>query len=77
MAKLLDVNTIKKINLEVAKREGGRKQIDIAQITEIGAQISDIIYESRGLAGGVLYRNGERRAKLKRKKKAVARGKKS
>lgn len=78
MKEFLDVTTVKKIALEVAKREGGRKEVDIAQITEIVSEISDIVYESQGAAGAVLYKNGERRAKLKSKKRrGTIRGKKA
>jgi hypothetical protein len=37
--------TFKKLVKELAKRETGKKQVDIAQMTEIVSHLADIVYE--------------------------------
>lgn len=69
--------TINKIVLELCKREGLKKKIDIAQMREIVGHLSDMIYEDfEGNIVGcslrnffVLFANGRKRAKKKAKGK--------
>lgn len=62
------MKTIKALAKELAKREGKRKQVDIAQITEILGHLSDIAYNDYWDLF-VLAENGEKRAKKKAKVK--------
>ena len=48
--------TIKAIALEIAKREGKKKQVDIAQITEILGHLSDMSVEIKAVKSQVLIR---------------------
>ena len=75
--------TINKLVQELAKREGLKKQVDIAQMKEIVGHLSDMVYaelydlnspfvsmiNDMPTITSALYRNGEKRAKKKAKKK--------
>ena len=67
------IKTAKGIALELCKREAGKKQVDIAQMTEIVSHLSDMIiemeFEMRTLSD-ILLKNGTSR-KLKRDKGKV------
>ena len=67
------IRTVKAIALELCKREAGKKQVDIAQMTEIVAHLSDLMvemeFEMRTLPD-ILHKNGTIR-KLKRDKGKV------
>ena len=67
------IKTIKGIALELCKREAGKREVDIAQMTEIVAHLSDMMiemeFEMRTLSD-ILYKNGTIR-KLKRDKGKV------
>jgi hypothetical protein len=39
------IKTIKALAKELCKRESGKKQVDIAQMTEILGRLSDILFE--------------------------------
>lgn len=69
-----------KLAKEICKREGLKKQVDIAQVKEILGHVSDLMYETaspflrdlplpkkRSVLGS-LFANGARRAKRKDKK---------
>lgn len=59
------IKNMNKLAVAVAKREGGKKSLDIAQIKEVLAHLSDIVYqaspEERPLIEVMLYKNGKRR----------------
>jgi hypothetical protein len=66
------INSVKDIAQELAKREGLKKQVNVAQLTEVVAHLSDLIYQQIRMGAGrgelisqVLYKNGSRRAKAK------------
>lgn len=66
------INSAKEIANELASREGLKKQVNVAQLTEIVGHLSDMIYQQirngagRGeLISQILYKNGSRRAKRK------------
>lgn len=68
--------TIKQLAKEIAKREGLKKSVDIAQMQEILGHLSDILFEEfeqdgdiLGKTSDCLYDNGAKRAQKKRKKK--------
>ena len=73
--------TIKKLAKLIAEREGKKKQVDIAQITEILGVLSDLWFEQvqrtewkidtqcKSAIDVCLYLNGEKRAKRKGKKR--------
>lgn len=65
--------TINKLVKELCKREGLKKQVDIAQIREIIGHLSDMVHEFDDLYGndvvGALLENGRKRANRKRKGK--------
>jgi hypothetical protein len=62
------MRTIKALAKELAKREGKKKQVDIAQLTEVLGHLSDMVYEDCK-AMDILFNNGEKRAKKKSKVK--------
>lgn len=66
--------TIKQLAKELAKREGLKKQVDIAQIQELLGHLSDILFEEFERDGDILgetsdclYDNGAKRAKKRKK----------
>jgi hypothetical protein len=66
------INNVSGLAKELAKREGKKKQVDIAQLTEMLGHLSDIIFEqirfsdrSGELISQILYKNGSRRSKKK------------
>lgn len=64
------IKTIKGLVLEQCRREGKKKQIDIAQMKEATGVLSDIYYEQieQGYSiDSILYINGQKRAKKKAK----------
>ena len=67
------MKTIKALAKELAAREGKRKQVDIAQITELLGHLSDIFHELPFMVSydlsDMLQINGEKRAKKKSKVK--------
>ena len=67
------IKTIKGIALELCRREAGKKQVDVAQMTEIVAHLSDMMvemeFEMRTLSD-ILLKNGTSR-KLRRDKGKV------
>lgn len=62
------MKTIKALAKELAKREGKRKQVDIAQISEILGHLSDILTENPSV-WTLIVANGIKRAKKKAKMK--------
>ena len=61
---------MKKLASAVAKKEGKKKELDIAQIGEVLAIVSDMMVAANaGLVIAVLVKNGERRRKDKNTKK--------
>ena len=66
------MKTIKQLVKELCKREGLKKQVDVAQISEIVGHLSDIVYEYSSAVDFPLYmmlhKNGEKRAKKKAKR---------
>lgn len=68
------INNVSDIAKELAKREGKKKQVNIAQLSEQLGHLSDMIFEQirSGLRSGdlisqILYKNGSRRAKVQKK----------
>lgn len=64
------IKTIKGLALELTKREGKKKQVNIAQMSETLSVLSDMVFSSAGWENDcieLLYRNGKRRAKKKAK----------
>jgi len=49
--------------VEVSKREGGKVNLPIAQIKEVLAHLSDIVYENGDEIEDLLFENGARRRK--------------
>lgn len=64
--KMKQIKTIKGLASAIAKREGKKVQVNIAQINEILSVLSDIFFEHNGGAW-ILYNNGLKRAKKKAK----------
>lgn len=65
--------TPKKLVQELCKREGLKKQIDVAQVTELVGHLADILYadlHNDGHAFDELLALGERRAEKKARKKS-------
>lgn len=68
--------TIKKLIKELCKREGLKKQVDIAQVTEIVGHLAEIVFEECEVSPGSikvleeLVMLGQKRAKKKEKKNA-------
>ncbi len=54
------------LSLKLAKLEGGKKSLSIAQIKEVLAHLSDLVAKEPELAK-LLFRNGTRRARRKKK----------
>lgn len=61
--------------VEVTKREGGVVNLPIAQVKEVLAKLTDIMYEDKHMKykdldlvsiGTMLYQNGSRRANFKK-----------
>ena len=69
------MSKMQKLALEVAKREGKKKQISKAQVDEVLACVSDIIAEADDVEAieywGAIVRNGMRRMKRKKAKRAA------
>lgn len=69
--KMKQIKTIKGLAKELCLREGKKRQIDIANMTEALANQSDIVVEQmkkyRIDIGGIIYLNGLKRAKKKAK----------
>jgi len=51
---------------EIARREGKKKQVNIAQIKEILGILSDLVYEEPGLVVLALTKNGARRERMRK-----------
>lgn len=64
---------VKKLILEICKREKLKKQVDIAQVTEIVGHLSDLFWEAVEEDDTCFWTElgelGEKRAKAKAKKK--------
>lgn len=65
------MKTSKEIVLELCKREGKKRQVNVAQMTEIVGHLADIMHEC-SITGAVdlvhtLYKLGTRRAKGRKK----------
>ncbi len=58
---------ISEIVREVCRREGLKKQAEVAQIREIIAHLSDMSAEQDSEVAVALYKNGARRAKRRKK----------
>jgi hypothetical protein len=57
------MKTVKALVKELCKREGLKKQVDIAQMNEIVGHLSDIVTQSpMWKIESLLFRNGVRRA---------------
>lgn len=64
------IKTIKGLASAIAKREGKKVQVNIAQINEILGVLSDIFYEDiyyKLSPEDILFENGKKRAKKKAK----------
>lgn len=61
------MKTITDLAKELAKREGLKKSVDIAQIRELLGHLSDIYYEN--FIAYILFNLGEKRAKAKARKR--------
>lgn len=61
------IKTIKALAKEICKREGKKKQVDIAQVSEILGVLSDIVYDDFYHTLGLLFWNGHRRWKKRKK----------
>ena len=63
------IKTIKALALELCRREKKKKQVDIAQMSELLGVISDMVYAC-GIDDfwSLFYCNGQKRAKKKAKK---------
>lgn len=68
--------TIKTLAKLIAKHEGKKVQVNIAQINEILGVLSDLVYEKNindkytfAQIFAAIYNNGEKRAKKSKKKK--------
>lgn len=57
------MKAIKQLAREITKREGLKKQVNIAQVSEILAVLSDLMYEDfKGKIEWLLIENGQRRS---------------
>ena len=62
------MKSIKQLAREITKREGLKKQVNIAQISEILGVLSDLMYEDfKGRIEWLLIENGQRRSEKKAK----------
>ena len=64
------IKTIKGLAKELCLREGKKKQVNIAQMSETLGHLSDITYEQIQLGysiATILYKNSKKRAKKKAK----------
>jgi hypothetical protein len=62
------IKTIKGLALELCRREKKKKQVDIAQMSEVLGVISDMVYMSKiDDFWSLFYDNGLKRAKKKAK----------
>lgn len=65
--------TIRKLVSEIAKREGQKSNVTVGDIREILGILSDIVFEvsrefdTNGELESMLWENGQRRAKRKKK----------
>jgi hypothetical protein len=68
--------TIKQLVKELCRREGLKKSMDVAQVTELVGHLADLIFTEQSLQGPVsiptifknLYELGKKRFKKKQKK---------
>lgn len=65
--KMKPIKTMKALALEVAKREGLKKSISIAQIKEVLGIVSDLCIKNEGEVLILLAESGKRRAKRRKK----------
>ena len=68
--------TIKKLAVELCKREGLKEQVNIAQTTEVLSHLSDVTYCSGTTVYLLLYKNGMKRVNKEYKKTTKPRRKK-
>lgn len=64
------IKTIKGLAKELCRREGKKKQVNIAQMSETLGHLSDICFADKNeyySIVGILYHNGFKRAKKKAK----------
>lgn len=67
--------TIKALVKELCKREGLKKQMDVAQVSELVGHLSDMFFETEGAGedkpsiSNALFMNGQKRAARKSKAK--------
>lgn len=62
------IKTIKALALELTRREGKKKQVNIAQMSETLGHLSDIVYQCKiEYFWTLFYNNGLKRAKKKAK----------
>lgn len=71
--------TIRKLALELCRREGRKRQVDIAQMREVLGHLSDMVYGTSWSAIFVaLIKNGQKRAikarRIAKRKRAGRRG---
>ena len=61
------MKSIKQLAREITKREGLKKQVNIAQVSEILAVLSDLMFEDfKGRIEWLLIENGQKRAEKKK-----------
>lgn len=60
------MKNITELRKELMKREGGKKEISVAQMSEVLSHLSDISYEEVADISYLLWKNGKRRARLKK-----------
>lgn len=59
------IKNITELKKELLRREGGKKEVNAAQMGEILSILSDMIFDD-GSAILILHKNGKRRAKAKK-----------
>lgn len=61
-----ELKTAKQLAKAMCQREGGKVQVNVAQMTEIIGLLSELCYFDSGVVS-ILIRNGENRLKKKKK----------
>jgi hypothetical protein len=63
------MKTLKEVYLEWAKREGGKIGVSIANLSELGAHLSDMMLETFPDVSDLLLKNAQRRKRMRERKK--------
>jgi hypothetical protein len=67
------MKTLKEVYLEWAKREGGKIGVSIANLSELGAHLSDMMLETFPDVSDLLLKNAQRRKRVRERKRRAKR----